>query len=129
MKKNQEIDAGIFVKGKTHNIDPIGYGGAKDPATLQSNEPIRPKRNVGETNKLEYPIAIQWTIPEYRLMALKGNPSGHLSSASFNISKIPGLQYYIGISPNIIEEGTDQGETWIYLSLQNFGEKIIEANF
>uniref|UniRef100_A0A914PRB6 BTB domain-containing protein n=1 Tax=Panagrolaimus davidi TaxID=227884 RepID=A0A914PRB6_9BILA len=123
----EKINAGIFVKGKTHSIDPIGYGGAKDPASLQSPQQTRPKRDA-EKVKIRSPIAMQWTIPEERLKEFKDNPGGPLSSSFFDVSNIPGVQYYIKFFPNDDQEDRI-GETGIYLVLSFTDEMKIEANY
>uniref|UniRef100_A0A914QD00 BTB domain-containing protein n=1 Tax=Panagrolaimus davidi TaxID=227884 RepID=A0A914QD00_9BILA len=123
----EKINAGIFVKGKTHNIDPIGYGGAKDPASLQSPQQTRPKRDA-EKVELRSPIALQWKIPEERLKDLKNKSGEHLSSASFNVPNIPDVQYYLELFPNVTENGVTD-EIWIYLHLQNLDKRKIEADF
>uniref|UniRef100_A0AC34FMJ8 BTB domain-containing protein n=1 Tax=Panagrolaimus sp. ES5 TaxID=591445 RepID=A0AC34FMJ8_9BILA len=76
--------------------------------------------------KLQGPIAMKWSIPEYRLRQMIYKPGKHLRSSFFKVSNIPGVEYYLSIYPN---DDDCLGGTGIYLCLR-FTDKIkIEASY
>uniref|UniRef100_A0AC34FPN9 MATH domain-containing protein n=1 Tax=Panagrolaimus sp. ES5 TaxID=591445 RepID=A0AC34FPN9_9BILA len=77
-------------------------------------------------SKLQSLVAMQWSIPENRLLELKDKPGEFLSSESFKVSNISGVEYYLSIYPN---DDDHHGATGIYLCLHNSDEIKVEANF
>uniref|UniRef100_A0AC34F457 BTB domain-containing protein n=1 Tax=Panagrolaimus sp. ES5 TaxID=591445 RepID=A0AC34F457_9BILA len=63
---------------------------------------------------MKFPIALEWTISEKKLKALKENEG--LSSKEFSVAGLS--SYFLLIYPNGNNE-ENRGQTWIYLHFQN----------
>uniref|UniRef100_A0AC34FXC1 BTB domain-containing protein n=1 Tax=Panagrolaimus sp. ES5 TaxID=591445 RepID=A0AC34FXC1_9BILA len=84
--------------------------------------------NIRKT-KLICPINMKWPIAENRLKELKDKPGEFLKSDSFNVSNIPGVQYYIKIYPSD-EEEENSGNTTLWFFVEYLNETFkIEAFF
>uniref|UniRef100_A0AC35F6D2 Uncharacterized protein n=1 Tax=Panagrolaimus sp. PS1159 TaxID=55785 RepID=A0AC35F6D2_9BILA len=73
--------------------------------------------NIDET-MLYFPTALEWTIAEERLKALKdSNENGYLESERFTAFQSLNVKYFLQICPNG-DIDSHRGKTWILL---NFG--------